>query len=480
MKKNKRTRMLRRALISSVASLILCCAMLIGTTYAWLTETVTSGQNRVIAGKMDVRLLTYTEDLSGERTYEDITGATEKLFTEAWEPGEVKSLNLAIENSGTLDMKYEIGLIVKDGGLADMLEYSVVPVDEENVALFSMEDNEDDESEGADTTDEDEETEDDLDWFSVASDSNAEEANRIYYTTIVEPREMAAEREEDIEEAATMRARSSDSEEENQREHFILSIRMKDFVDKEQLLQYADAMCEIDIRIIATQVVEEGGDNTIPYNTGADQSLTEFNDYIYHISTVQVVVKDVEDDFDEDSSDDDEAAAVNDEEFIDEDDFGTSDYDYVTGEEIQVESNNGMISLVLPEELLLENPDEKDQVTVLIAASPVETPEHIVIEEIQTSRSVEVQIRGLSEDNEVPYTMTQYVTIEDALTAIVYPCGSEEEWFELSEDEELYLEYDPELGFGYSYDRDSGEIIVWCAQSGTFTFVFEQEELVEE
>ena len=46
----------KRALLASVLSVALCAAMLIGSTFAWLTDNVTSGINRIVAGNLDVEL----------------------------------------------------------------------------------------------------------------------------------------------------------------------------------------------------------------------------------------------------------------------------------------------------------------------------------------------------------------------------------------------------------------------------------------
>ena len=49
---NKKTT--KRALVSSAVSLTLCSAMLLGTTMAWFTDTVSSGNNVIKSGKLDV------------------------------------------------------------------------------------------------------------------------------------------------------------------------------------------------------------------------------------------------------------------------------------------------------------------------------------------------------------------------------------------------------------------------------------------
>lgn len=47
----------KRSLLLSILSMILCISMLLGTTYAWFTDSVTSGKNRINAGNLDVELV---------------------------------------------------------------------------------------------------------------------------------------------------------------------------------------------------------------------------------------------------------------------------------------------------------------------------------------------------------------------------------------------------------------------------------------
>ena len=51
----------KRALISSVIALFLCFAMLLGTTYAWFTDSATSAGNTITTGTLDVELYKWTD-----------------------------------------------------------------------------------------------------------------------------------------------------------------------------------------------------------------------------------------------------------------------------------------------------------------------------------------------------------------------------------------------------------------------------------
>lgn len=41
----------KRALVSSALAIIMCVAMLIGATFAWFTDTASTGVNKIQAGK---------------------------------------------------------------------------------------------------------------------------------------------------------------------------------------------------------------------------------------------------------------------------------------------------------------------------------------------------------------------------------------------------------------------------------------------
>ena len=128
MAKSKST---KRALIGSMISLILSCAMLFGTTFAWFTENSISSNNRIVAGDLEIDLLMYKKS-----DYVSIADGKGDIFAEAnggktvyWEPGETEIVYLAVENTGTLALKYDFKLNVTDGedkGLVGALEYAVL------------------------------------------------------------------------------------------------------------------------------------------------------------------------------------------------------------------------------------------------------------------------------------------------------------------------------------------------------------------
>ena len=99
MTKKRRT---RRALINSVISLLICFSMLLGTTFAWFTDEVTTGMNTIQAGNLDVELMAGTTKVdSNTKLFDDVA---------LWEPGAVVYENLQVVNAGTLALKYQMTL----------------------------------------------------------------------------------------------------------------------------------------------------------------------------------------------------------------------------------------------------------------------------------------------------------------------------------------------------------------------------------
>ena len=101
---NKQT---KRTLWASALSLVLCVAMLVGSTFAWFTDSVTSGKNQIVAGNLDVEF-EYTTDFN---TWNSVQDATDLFDANAfWEPGYTQAVYLRARNVGTLALKYNFGM----------------------------------------------------------------------------------------------------------------------------------------------------------------------------------------------------------------------------------------------------------------------------------------------------------------------------------------------------------------------------------
>lgn len=136
--KNKST---KHALLASVLSIVMCFAMLIGSTFAWFTDEVKSGMNKIVAGNLDVEL-----EYSLDGTTWTAVNETTNMFKEdaLWEPGYTEVVYLRVSNVGSLALKYQFGINVadkvigktaddKDIDLSDFVEFGIV----ETEAIFA-------------------------------------------------------------------------------------------------------------------------------------------------------------------------------------------------------------------------------------------------------------------------------------------------------------------------------------------------------
>ena len=112
----------KRALLLSILSMMLCVAMLVGSTFAWFTDSVSSGKNKIVAGNLDVELEYATEfnEDGSVKTWTPVTAVTE-LFSalekdgvteNLWEPGHTEYVCLRVRNAGTLALKYQFDVNV--------------------------------------------------------------------------------------------------------------------------------------------------------------------------------------------------------------------------------------------------------------------------------------------------------------------------------------------------------------------------------
>ena len=103
----------KRALLGSVVAMVLCLAMLVGATFAWFTDTASTGVNKIQAGNLDVVLEMQNADgkwVSAEgKTLDFVKAADAKGEAILWEPGCTYELPaLRIRNNGNLALKYKV------------------------------------------------------------------------------------------------------------------------------------------------------------------------------------------------------------------------------------------------------------------------------------------------------------------------------------------------------------------------------------
>ena len=126
----------KRALLVSFISLMLCFSMLIGTTYAWFTDEVSSGTNIIKAGNLDIGMY-WSENNTDWKNAEG--NNAEPIFNyDKWEPGYTVVRYVKVTNEGSLAFKYQM-LLSPNGTVEKLAEvidvyYDVVTANESFVA----------------------------------------------------------------------------------------------------------------------------------------------------------------------------------------------------------------------------------------------------------------------------------------------------------------------------------------------------------
>ena len=119
-----KTKSTKRALLLSALSLLMCVSMLIGSTFAWFTDSVTSSGNIIKSGTLDVTMEWKDATTTGaQQTYKDASAGA--IFNyDLWEPGYVEAKNIKISNVGTLALKYNLNIAANGevSELADVID----------------------------------------------------------------------------------------------------------------------------------------------------------------------------------------------------------------------------------------------------------------------------------------------------------------------------------------------------------------------
>ena len=122
----------KRALLGSSMAMVLCLAMLIGATFAWFTDTASTGVNKIQAGNLDVAL--EMKDAAGQwvsaegKTLDFVKAADAKGEAILWEPGCTYTLpELRVVNNGNLALKYKLVIsgIRGDAELNNVIDWAV-------------------------------------------------------------------------------------------------------------------------------------------------------------------------------------------------------------------------------------------------------------------------------------------------------------------------------------------------------------------
>ena len=117
----------KRALLTSVMALVMCVVMLVGTTFAWFTDTASTGVNKIQAGNLDVDIIGEDgKSLDGKTlSFKNVNDKTDIL----WEPGATFfTQGFQIVNKGNLALKYKVVVsgTTGDAKLLEAIDFAVV------------------------------------------------------------------------------------------------------------------------------------------------------------------------------------------------------------------------------------------------------------------------------------------------------------------------------------------------------------------
>ena len=147
----------KKALLSSAFALVLSVAMLIGTTFAWFTDTASTGVNKIVSGNLKVDIIGANSNSRIEKLNFKKAAATdaEAGAEILWEPGcRYLTEGFRIANKGNLALKWkaqvnmnniingkvEGSTIAKDGkSLLDVIDFYVVTSTDENAEAVAIE-----------------------------------------------------------------------------------------------------------------------------------------------------------------------------------------------------------------------------------------------------------------------------------------------------------------------------------------------------
>ena len=139
---NNNQKATKRALLTSVMALVMCVVMLVGTTFAWFTDTASTGVNKIVSGNLKVDIIGVDSDSHIEKL-----NFTKAATTDAevgaeilWEPGcRYLTEGFRIANKGNLALKWKAEInkdnivdgkaapTAKDGkSLLDVIDFYVV------------------------------------------------------------------------------------------------------------------------------------------------------------------------------------------------------------------------------------------------------------------------------------------------------------------------------------------------------------------
>lgn len=105
----------KNSLLHSVIAFLLCISMLIGTTFAWFSDKISSSHNIITTGNLDLEMY-WTDDLDSGKWYNVEKDGHNTVFSyDNWEPGYTDVKYIKLVNAGKLALNYKLSLTPENG-----------------------------------------------------------------------------------------------------------------------------------------------------------------------------------------------------------------------------------------------------------------------------------------------------------------------------------------------------------------------------
>ena len=142
---NNNQKATKRALLTSVMALVMCVVMLVGTTFAWFTDTASTAVNKIVAGNLDVDIVGENGASLDKQTLKFIQAAGNNEYASVddvlWEPGATFfTQGFKIVNKGNLALKYKVVVsgTTGDAKLLKAIKFDVVTAKTKDATAVSF------------------------------------------------------------------------------------------------------------------------------------------------------------------------------------------------------------------------------------------------------------------------------------------------------------------------------------------------------
>ncbi len=127
----------KRALLMSCLSMLLCMSMLVGTTFAWFTDTDTLAVSNIVSGTLDIEIIDAKTGAvkTDALDFVNASGSSDIL----WEPGATfRTEGFQIKNVGSLWLKFKVEITNTEDKLNEVITFSLVDDNGTKIDLATM------------------------------------------------------------------------------------------------------------------------------------------------------------------------------------------------------------------------------------------------------------------------------------------------------------------------------------------------------